>query len=140
MMIQNERLPSSIQSNIVIKLSDNAKKVDQIIKSYIVSKKMSDSFITYIPEFNKNLDPEEPIFVHELAEKIKELERNEQTNDSFSLKETITVMEQITEPIDILSRHTVMARGEGNTQRRALTKPRRCHGCGKSGHFALDNP
>lgn len=136
MMIQNARLPPSIQSNMVIQLTGNTHKDNKRMKSYVVSKEIVDSFTEYIHQFNKDLDPEEPIFQHEFVDKIKEIAAKEEGDDGFSLKETIEVMAHVTETTDVYRSNTLISRKETDT----YSRTKRCHGCGKTGHFARDNP
>lgn len=58
MMIQNVRLQPFVQSNMVIQLSGNVNKNEHRLTSYTMSKTVVQSFIEYVREYNKDLDPE----------------------------------------------------------------------------------
>lgn len=73
MMIHNERLQPSIQSNMVIQLSGKNNNNNNRMRTYVQNKKSVESFLDYMHEFNKDLDPEEPILQHELVDKITKL-------------------------------------------------------------------
>lgn len=83
MMLQNAELPRQKQSNIVIEMSGNSKKDENRMKSYVINKKVVNSFMNYVEEFNKDLDPEEPIFQHDLVEKLKSITESEDGEEGF---------------------------------------------------------
>lgn len=136
MMLQNAKLPTSIQSNMVIQLSGKTKINNNRMKSYVLNKKLVDSFIEYTEDFNKDLDPEERIFQHELLGKLKTISTSEDSEEGFTLRDMFEVMEQITEPIDVPKQISLLRKRNREGDRGQA----KCHGCGEIGHNARDNP
>lgn len=96
-MLQNDKLPPVVQSNLVIQLSGKIRRDEDRTKSYVLSKKVVESFNKYVREFNTLADPEEDIFENDLVDLLKKLSDEEDNDDGFYLKDRTEVMEQITE-------------------------------------------
>lgn len=96
-MLQNDKLPPVVQSNLVIQLSGKIRRDEDRTKSYVLSKKVVESFNKYVREFNTELDTEEDIFENDLVDLLKKLSDEEDNDDGFYLKDRTEVMEQITE-------------------------------------------
>lgn len=94
------------------------------------------SLLKYIDEFNNDLDPEEPLFQHELVNLIRELHNSDSGEEGFALNEVFEVMEQITESTEIFKSSALLVKRHRDTERGNV----KCHGCEGFGHFAIDNP
>lgn len=139
MMIQNASLPPSIESNMVVKVLVSANNDDPRMKSYFMNKKTTESFIDYVTQVHKKLDSEECILEHEFIDKIIEISNKEDSDKGFSLEETTTLMEQITNHTDIVNTQALLARGESESPKISFTPQRKYHGCGRTVDFAGDN-
>lgn len=72
-MLQNARLPPTVQSNLLIQLSGRIRSDTDRKKSYIIDKSKKEEFLKNIEEFNCELDSENSIFRHSVVEKLKQI-------------------------------------------------------------------
>lgn len=135
MVTQNALLPPS-QSNLVLQLTANKCKDNKRMKSYVFSNGIVFSIIKHIVGFNRDLDPVGPIFQQPFIDKTEEITLKEDGDDRFSLKETISVMEQVSETTAVVRKNTLMGRRDV----KSINRTRRYHGFGKLGNFAWDIP
>lgn len=86
-------------------------------------------------DFNKDLDPEEDIFQHEVVDMFRKLSGEDESDDGFSIKDETEVMEQITENTAVFRSSSMFAR-----RQRENTRPMvRYYWCGRTGHIARYN-
>lgn len=72
-MLQNVKIPQTLQSNIFFQLSGKMRSDEDRLKSYVVDKSKIDSLVNYIEEFNIDLEPEESMFQHGVIEILRRI-------------------------------------------------------------------
>lgn len=81
-----------MHSNIVIQLNGKTSNNENRMKTHVMNKKIVDSLLEKIEEFNKDLDPEEPIFQHESIVNLRKLTSFDEGDEGFSFKDTFSVI------------------------------------------------
>lgn len=116
-MLQNARLPPTVQSNIVIQLSGKIKSEKNRLKSYVMDKSKFDSLLVYVEDLNNEPGTVDHVFEHEIIEQLKKMSEGDIEEDGFTLRNTTEVMEQIKENTDLCRSSSMLGERERDEPR-----------------------
>ena len=126
-LLHNARLPTTVQTNLILQLTSQKKNDRSPTNSYTLCVDQVKSLISKVENFNKEKEDKDK-FKHELIETLKEMNKNIEADDSFILPETITALEYIKEQTELPVSTALL--GGKRTFRMGDISGRTCYGCG----------